>query len=717
MIRLRLVTLVALTVVTGALSADVTQATATLTFIVLAGLGTVYFAQTRHPRLNLIRVMLALALFWPSFSLARRSIRTSMSGLLPPDTSIVIGTTLTPSIARSTGGIAFELSAVLADGVSLERAVTIQVWLPDRRSGPTFGQRVQVSGKTGTASPALNPGEERAGPSPPELFLAQDIQILPSRSLASWWGRLTGHARDLIELRARPLLNYQAFGLLDELLLHRRLFGTADRHLFSITGTSHLLSISGLHLSVVFAVMSMLFGLVFSEKSFGRVLTSLAATLVYLAFIDFPLSADRAFVMLCVLAVTRLFGGHMDNLVSLSWAALILAAVDPSCVFDIGLQLSFVSIAGLFFIAEPLSHLIRVSGRLARGLLVSLCSTIGASLPATALAVSTFHVLAPIAVLANIIAIPAVSLLLISLLTWSAFLLTMRPLAVLLAPVINGTSAILFSCLELLSRLPGSHRNVSAPSPFLLSSLGILFSVIILSVTNRSRLRLQHHAGIPVTAAAILVLLAWVFGAVPFDTRVTFPVVDQGSVVFVHSQGIGTWLYLFDTDRDAADRAAGALAALGVNTLDIVVIAGSPADLPDQLDALFGQLTPNHVYIPSQYAATPIPGLDAHFQSAIVPLDPGKAVSLDTSSGTIHAGTTGQSGSSLILVTAVLAGTVDSTTSLPVDDSPGFTYDTSTGIVRVLTTDSVSTFSLRETGCISVFTRNSRCWVAPDPRR
>ncbi|MFZ2414280.1 MAG: ComEC/Rec2 family competence protein, partial [Candidatus Cryosericum sp.] len=409
MIRLRLVTLMALTVVAGALSADTSGAASILVFSLLTGLGALYILQARRQSINLIRVALALALFWPAFAMSKKAIQPSASGQLLSDTTVVTGRTLTPAVARSAGGISFELSATTANDILLSHPVTIQVQLPDRRTGPTSGQQIRVSGKVGTASPALNPGEERLGPPPPELFLARDIQVLSSRTLAAWWGRSTGHARDLIELRARPLLSYKAYGFLEELLLHRKLFSTVDRHLFSITGTSHLLAISGLHLSLIFALMSMFFGLLFSKRSVSRTLAPLLATFVYLAFIDFPLSADRAFVMLCILMVTHVFGGHTGKLASLSWAALILVVVDPSCVFDIGLQLSLASVAGLYFIGGPLSHLIRVRNRLARGFLSSLCSTIGASLPTAALAVSTFHVLAPIALLANIVAIPSVS--------------------------------------------------------------------------------------------------------------------------------------------------------------------------------------------------------------------------------------------------------------------------------------------------------------------
>ncbi|MCX6085835.1 MAG: ComEC/Rec2 family competence protein [Caldiserica bacterium] len=716
MIRLRLVTLVALTVAAGAFSAEATGSTPIVIFVVLAALGLVYVVQTRNLRVNILRLVLALSLFWPSLAMTRKTIASSSSGQLRSDTSVVTGIVTTPSVARSSGGTVFELSAMTSNDIAIARPVTIQVQLPDRRTGPTFGQQVRVLGKMGTTSSALNPGEDRPGPPPADLFLARDVQTLPSRSLASWWGRLTGRARNLLELRARPLLSYEAFGFLEELLLHRRLFGTVDRHLFSITGTSHLLAISGLHLSLVFAVMSILLGLVFSRNSLGKTVAPLVATFVYLAFIDFPLSADRAFVMLCVLTVTQFFGGHSSRLASLSWAALILAVVDPTSVFDIGLQLSFASVAGLSFIGEPLSHLVRVNGRLARGLFSSLCSTAGASLPAAALAVSTFHILAPVALLANVVAIPAVSLLLIGLLAWSSLLLAVPPLASLLAPILNGASSILFGCLELLGRLPGSHRNVPAPSSLLLLSLGILFSVIILSVDNRPRLRKRRHAELPIVVTAILVALAWAFDTVPFDTRVTFPVVDQGSVVLVRSKNIGTWLYMFDTDGKAAERAAHALAALGVNALDVVVITGSPVDIPDQLDTVFALLAPNHVYLPSWFTRIPIPGLDSSFQSTIASLEAGNMVAVETTTGTIRAGSTNRDLSSLILLTPALRGTA-SPGVLLTGDFPGFAYDTSTGTVQVLTTGSVRTLDLAQTGCISVFTRGSHSWVAPDPRR
>lgn len=718
MIRLRLITLAALAVVAGAFSAGASGVTPIIVLAALAVLGVIYAVQTRRILINLLRVVLALLVFCLGFSMTRTALRSSVPGQLPADTSTVQGITLAPSTIQSTGGMSLELSVTDANGSHLARPVTITVQMSDRRSSYAAGQPLRVTGTISDFTPPLNPGEERLGTPKTELFLAKDIQVVQGHSLIWWWGQLTKRVRDLVELHARPLLNYKAFGFLEELLLHRKLFDVADRQLFSMTGTSHLLAISGLHLSLIFAVMSLLLGLVFSEKSVSRMLAPLAATFLYLAFIDFPLSADRAFAMLAVLTATRLLGGHLSKLAALSWAALVITLLDPVSVFDIGLQLSFASVAGLFFIGEPLAKLVQPKGRLVRGLVSSLAATVGASLPTAALVMATFHIVAPVALIANIVAIPVVSLLLTGLLAWSTLLLLVRPLAALLAPLINGLSTLLVGFLRLLSQLPGSHSNVSAPRPLLLATLALFFGVLILSADNWTRMRRLRHPSAPLAVAAMLVVLAWSLGTVSYDMRVTFPFVEQGNVILIQSKNMGTWLCLFDTDAKAANRAVHAVASLGVNTPDVVVIAGSPTDLPDQLDSLFGLLSPGRVYIPATAAQAPIAGLPQRFQSIVVAVRSNEAVSVSTQAGSMQAKDAAASGPSFLIATSALAGKAarDATLLTP-SAIPNFAYDTSTNLVTIRTNSSASRFSLQQTGCISVFTRGSRCWVALDPRR
>ncbi len=716
MIRLRLITIVAVAVVAGALSAAVTRNSAMCTFVILGILGCAYAAQTQHPRRNLMRVAIALALFWPSYAIEKKTMLDSAPDQIQADTTVLAGTVRTSSVVRSSGGTMFELSALTADDSILAHSVVIQVQLPDRRAGPVFGEYVRVSGTAGFVRPALNPGEEHAGPPSPRVFLASDVQTVSSRSPAAKWGRWTARTRDLIERRARGLMSYKAYGLLEELLLHRRLFGTVERHLFSETGTSHLLSISGLHLSLVFAMMSILLGGAFSERNIGRTLAPLLATFLYLAFIDFPLSADRAFVMLCVVTIAHLAGSHTSKLASLSWAALVLTVVDPASVFDIGLQLSFASVSGLFFIGEPLSHRIHVKKGPLRTLLTSLCSTTGASLPATALAIPTFHVLAPVALLANIVAIPAISVLLPALIAWSALLLIVPPLAALLAPLINFAAEAVFGCLEVFAHLPGSHVNVAAPTSKVLASLGVLFAIIVLTVENRVRLKSFHYVASPIIAALVLVLIVFGVTISPSDTRVTFPVVEQGNVVLVRDRDIGTWLCFCDTNAQSAQRGIRAVAALGVNTLDAVVFSGQSQDLPEQLDALFATLSPRHVWIPSDSVTNPVPGLDSQFQATIQLLTPHQMIELSHGSSIIRVSEDTASEPVISLTAGLLTGSAGSSAARP-ERVPGFAYDVTSRIVSVSTPETTSHILLDQTGCVTVFMRGPLCWVASDLRR
>jgi hypothetical protein len=332
------------------------------------------------------------------------------------------------------------------------------------------------------------------------------------------------------------------------------------------------------------------------------------------------------------------------------------------------------------------------------------------------LAIPVFHTVAPVALLANVVAIPAVSALLPILLVWSALLLIAPPLAALLAPVINLAASCLFGCLRALARLPWSHMNAAVPAPATFAVLGILFAIIILVVDNRPRLASRRYGIIPVITALVLVPITLIATASPSDTRVTFPVVERGGVVLVCDRDAGTWLCLHDTDAKAAERTVHAVAALGVNALDAVVFTGKPQDLPQQLDSLFAALSPLRVWVPGDEVTRPIPGLDDRFQSTIQYLGPHDVVELSHADSTIRTATGATAEPILAMTAGILTGTASMSPSGDIA-TPGFAYDIASGIVTVAAGGRRLRVDLDQSGCITVFMRGSHCWVAPDRRR
>lgn len=133
--------------------------------------------------------------------------------------------------------------------------------------------------------------------------------------------------------------------------------------LFRNGGVSHLLVISGLHISVI--VMS-LYGLLkfFTVRRQIRSIICLAVLFLYAFFVGFTPSVSRAVIMtgimfLCTLAIRR-----ADSITSLFLALFILLLINPYNLFSVSLELSFLSCLGILIISP---HLMRpVKGRALR---------------------------------------------------------------------------------------------------------------------------------------------------------------------------------------------------------------------------------------------------------------------------------------------------------------------------------------------------------------
>jgi len=176
------------------------------------------------------------------------------------------------------------------------------------------------------------------------------------------------------------------------------------------SGTAHLFAISGLHISLVaalaFAAVRWLISLVgpvarrTPAQHPAAFVAMLAATL-YAALAGFPVSAQRALVMLaivmlCVVIRRRAFG--VDNYIL---ALLLVAMADPAVLIGTGYWLSFGAVGFLLLIdstqrgATRLSRLWRVHVMLAFAM-VPVVGTFFGNVPL-------------VAPLANIVAVPVVS--------------------------------------------------------------------------------------------------------------------------------------------------------------------------------------------------------------------------------------------------------------------------------------------------------------------
>ncbi|MEO2279428.1 DNA internalization-related competence protein ComEC/Rec2 [Pseudoalteromonas pernae] len=132
--------------------------------------------------------------------------------------------------------------------------------------------------------------------------------------------------------------------------------------LFRNTGTIHLLAISGLHIALVFGlcfymlkIMSYLLARIFMRRvnqhqHLNKTITAAALALcgLFVFLCDFPVSAQRAWLMLSVFTLLYLSHAQYSLLKSLLVAFTSVVLFNPFSLLDIGMWLSFCAVAAIF---------------------------------------------------------------------------------------------------------------------------------------------------------------------------------------------------------------------------------------------------------------------------------------------------------------------------------------------------------------------------------
>ena len=210
-------------------------------------------------------------------------------------------------------------------------------------------------------------------------------------------------------------------------LIYSVLFGdktylTSETYnIFSLSGTAHLLAVSGLHVGFIVIVILFLLGL-FKLGKLPKLITICTFLVLYNILCGFSSSILRASIMTVFLLLSYLFGEKYDALTSLGLAGLIILIANPLIAFDLGFQLSFGSVFGIICFSSKLSAFfekIKIPSVLAQAMAICVASTIG-TLPFTAI---SFNKLAYIGILSNILVIPVFGV--IYSVTFVIFLLTL----------------------------------------------------------------------------------------------------------------------------------------------------------------------------------------------------------------------------------------------------------------------------------------------------
>ena len=235
------------------------------------------------------------------------------------------------------------------------------LYLPKESTGessmplPLPGQICSVKGHFLELSPATNEGEF----SIPSYYKGEGISgVFQAKTIELVRGESSPFAKELFTLkqslgnRMDALFPKETAGFLKSLFLGERSGITlSEKGLYQSAGISHILAISGLHLSLLGGFFYRLLRKIKLSSLLSSLITSFFL-FSYFLFTGSSHSAFRALFMLFLRFAAIQLGKGKDLLSQLSFALLFLLWLNPLSLYSIGMQCSFFTLFVFFLLEE-----------------------------------------------------------------------------------------------------------------------------------------------------------------------------------------------------------------------------------------------------------------------------------------------------------------------------------------------------------------------------
>jgi competence protein ComEC len=229
---------------------------------------------------------------------------------------------------------------------------------------------------------------------------------------------------------------------------------------YTNTGVIHIIAISGLHLALIFGILKFLMKPL-SQNQPGKWIASLitiGALWIFSFLSGSSPSVIRSAVMFTMVVIGENFRKRGSVYNSLFASAFILLFFNPSRIWDLGFQLSYLAVLSIVIFYLPIYHLIHVPWKIPDLIWKSIALTLAAQILTTPVCIFNFHQFPSYFLPANLLAVPLSSLILVGELLLCS--ITFLPeIAHLLGCILTKLIWILNSYIDCVSRLPFSTWN------------------------------------------------------------------------------------------------------------------------------------------------------------------------------------------------------------------------------------------------------------------
>jgi len=514
----------------------------------------------------------------------------------------------------------------------------LMITIDDEANELRYGDRVRLAGALSGFGPPTNPGVHDFRITARNAYqhgrlridrLSQ-VEIMAPGGFGIW--RLADQFSRAGEATLHACLGERTGAIAAALVVGRR--GSIEQDLqdqLLETGTIHLLSVSGLHMGIV-AMALTYFAVLLGMRPAAQLLFVGVACLAFVAVTGAKPPVLRAASLVGVVLLARIMGRQNSPLNSLGLAAVWLLWINPTNLFQIGVQLSFLAVATLLSCGHRYSGIdeeLRAEAQLERlvdsarspwrqrldrwatGLANAAWYSLCVTLTTTPLVWLHFHIVSPVAVLANVLLALPMAIALISGLIAVVLGAAGPALALPAAAICYGALWIMQQVIQFTAELPGGHLWLPSPPSGWVAFyyLALVAGFAVRTAAWRQRLFL---GGSLLWCAIAGALAVWPAYRSADELQATFIDVGHGTSVIVKLPQHGTLLYdcgWLGNDSYSSRGIQEPLWELGLTRLDAIAISHADADHYNALPGLLRRFEVGELIVPVGMLDVPKPGL------------------------------------------------------------------------------------------------------------
>lgn len=245
-----------------------------------------------------------------------------------------------------------------------------------------------------------------------------DNSIIVKRRIikrGEWHIKLKQSVKAIIQKKRERYDSANWMSVMEAILLGEK--GNIDnksRELFSISGTMHIMAVSGLHMGLVYTYIWFFLGIAgnFKYSIIFKTLATISLIWIYCFITGLSPSACRASLMITLSLISRLIYRKNSSLNSLFAAALVITSVEPHNVYDTGFQLSFCAFASILLISPFFLSLLHTKNRFGSYFWQLISITLACQIGTALISITKFGFFPTYFLISNILVLPAATLLL-----------------------------------------------------------------------------------------------------------------------------------------------------------------------------------------------------------------------------------------------------------------------------------------------------------------